>query len=82
MSLLTRRSHTTILRTSQWSKRTYDMVADVIRQVARYDDGEVEGAANENERIRLIIATAFAARFHADNKNFDRSRFLKACNDV
>lgn len=65
-----------------WSRSTYEMVAEVIRKVARYDDGEVEGAASKNERVRLIIATAFANRFEADNAQFDRSRFLKACNDA
>lgn len=69
-------------KVSHWAKGTYTMVAEVISKVARYDDGEVEGAASENARVRLIIATAFADRFEADNARFDRSRFLKACNDA
>ena len=64
-----------------WSNRTYDMVAEVIRKVARYDAGEVEGAASENERIRLTLAKLFADQFKADSAEFDRSRFLKACNN-
>lgn len=65
-----------------WARSTYEMVAEVISKVRRYDVAEVEGAASENERVRLIIATAFADRFEADNARFDRSRFLKACNDA
>jgi len=65
-----------------WSRRTYEMVAEVIRKVRRYDDGEVEGAASENERVRLIVAKLFADQFEADNAQFDRSRFLKACNNA
>lgn len=72
------------MRSRKWSKQTYNLVAEVIRKVARYEGADHAMAANENEneRVRLTIAKLFADRFEADNAQFDRSRFLKACNDA
>lgn len=64
-----------------WSNRTYAMVAEVIRKVARYEGADHAMAANENERVRLTIAKLFADQFEADSAEFDRSGFLKACNN-
>ena len=57
---------TTQAKVSHWAKGTYDMVAEIIRKVARYDD-EQHAVAHENERVRLTIAKLFADRFEADN---------------
>lgn len=54
---------------SKWSKKTYQLVAEVLHPGC-------SGFRN-TDTIKLL-AWEFSARFQADDPRFDRDRFLKA----
>ena len=57
---------------SKWTRQTYEMVAQCIRDVynANFDSDRF---------IARAIADNLAVQFHLDNANFDRDRFIQAC---
>ena len=59
---------------SKWTRQTYEMVAQCIRDV--YNITPVDGVSNS---VARAIADKLAVRFHLDNPNFDRDRFIEAC---
>ena len=64
---------------NMFSKRHYQAIADVLKlsseENQKSDDNYKFGALGETR----IIAHRLAAKFQADNPDFDRERFLKAC---
>ena len=61
---------------AKWSKQTYIMVADALKVT-----GEVCSVTPEEwtaPNVITFLTRALAARFQADNPNFDYERFTKA----
>lgn len=75
---------TGITKRGTYTKRDYELVAKILHKAARFepDPSIFADPAHGGERVRLTIAKLFADEFEADNKSFDRSRFLKACNNA
>lgn len=59
---------------SKWTRQTYEMVAQCIRDV--YNITPADGVSNS---VARAIADNLAVQFHLDNANFDRDRFIQAC---
>lgn len=60
-----------------WSKKTYEMVARVLRDGREPQAAPLSDEAQRNVALE-IAAEDFADQFAADNPAFDRERFLKA----
>lgn len=60
---------------SKWTRQTYEMVAQCIRDVYNITPG-LDGVSNS---VARAIADKLAVQFHLDNANFDRDRFIQAC---
>ena len=61
------------MATSMFSKRHYEAVAEVLREV-NFDDRMVRG-----EGIVALIRDRFAEVFEADNEKFNRTKWEEAC---
>lgn len=69
------------------SKKHYTKIAEsfsnaVNRTIEKHKDGKING--NELSEVMLALnycANDLCVTFKADNPNFDRSKFLKACFD-
>ena len=67
------------------SRKNYEAVAEIVADQSAYFADLSEHPANVDlviggQRATSEIATALASYFAADNPNFDRARFLAACN--
>lgn len=59
------------------TKKHYEMVAHQLSDTRRVNAQLAFGP--QAEAVRVYVAEALADEFAADNPNFDRAKFLKAC---
>jgi hypothetical protein len=62
-----------------FQRRHYRIVADIIASLALSDDEHDQAGLDDIELMRRAIAMQFADQLGRSNPNFNRSRFLRAC---
>ena len=66
---------------SKWTRQTYEMVAQCVRDVARshHPHRYTECSECYADAVVAVIVDNLSVQFHLDNPNFDRDRFIQAC---
>jgi tetrahydrodipicolinate N-succinyltransferase len=64
---------------NKFARRQYEAIAQLIQEVVLSDDELNEEELVEVERRRRAIASQFADLFAGDNGQFQRERFIRAC---
>jgi len=64
---------------TKWTRRDYELVANIVRKHTMHDVAWDEGSMYIDSMLS-VMADDFAYEFGKDNENFDKARFLEACN--
>ena len=66
---------------TKWTRKDYELVSNIIRgYIAAADSMDYETGGAAVEMVMDCMADEFAYEFGRDNENFNKARFLEACN--